>query len=179
VRKLVQFTFAGAGNFLLLLASMILLLLGPRLNTNVTAWIAVGLFLTWDALFLVSDEAFEGRDAENLLSQINQARAYLSALLPIYAGLLGAVFALEPNKVARFFMYAMEQGVRLPYILLPFVFSVSGLLFIPAQLRLSGRKETSSALRILLVWVAFCEKSAFFLFVHCILRLLSIFTRAI
>ena len=179
MKDIAQLLFAKGGNFAFLLTATVLLVLGGTLDTNVTMWISLVLFISWNAAFLVTDSAFAGRDAANLIAQTNQARAYLGALLPIYAALLGALFVLDKQKMLEFLAFAMERGLRLPYLLMPFIFAFAGLLFVPTQLHESTVGPETPGIRILFVWVVFCYQAAFFTFVHCALRLLSIFTLAV
>lgn len=153
--------------------SLGLLVLGPVLQTNVTAAAAVGLFAAWDLGYLLSHVALRGRTIEVALAQTQNIREHISYFLAFYGVLFAILFTQAPDRQAKFVEVCASAGIPLTLLVLPFVFALVPLLFFPIQLARREADETSAALKALVALSAFFQKVSIFLFAHVILRILS------
>ncbi len=157
----------------------VLLYAGVALETEVTMWLTVGLFVVWDLLYVKDERSFEGRDVRNLLEQVNVARLHMSYFLPFYGVLLGILFTLDAPQQQLFFNLLASADISMGLLMLPLVVASLGILFIPIRLVRTDsdaarlEKTASNALKALLGAAAFFQQASIFIFLHVILRILG------
>ena len=164
--------FHGAWNLAIYLSAATLLALGVLAGTNITAMAAVGIFLLWDVAFAMSSSSFSGRSVEDAQQQVQNAREHISYFLAFYGVLFGVLFTQESQRQLQFLELCRASGVSITLLVIPLLLATIPLLFVPIRVSAPDRNEPSSALKALLAFIAFMQKSAIFLFVHVVLRIL-------
>lgn len=165
--------FHDAWNLAVYLSAAALLALGAIFETNVTAAVAIAVFLLWDAAFALSPSSFSGRSIEDAQQQIQNTREHISYFLAFYGVLFGVLFTQEPERQQQFLELCRSSGVPLTLLVIPLLLATVPLLFVPIRLSTPNSQEPSSSLKVLLVFSAFMQKSAIFLFIHVVLRILA------
>jgi len=154
-------------------ASLILLLLGPLLGTNVTVLLALALFLGWDVAYLRSTSSMRGRTTDLALQQTQNIREHISYFLAFYGVLFALLFTQLAERQAQFVEVSRSAGIPIPLLVLPFLLALIPLLFFPIQLARGGQAgEASASLKALLALSALFQKVSIFLFAHIILRII-------
>ncbi len=160
-------------NLLVYTGAAVLWVAAVILDTNWTAAVAVVGFLGWDLAFLLSRDAYMGRDPANLVAQAHHAREHVSYFLPFYGVLFGYLFASGPESRQAFVDLLARAGISGTLLLLPILFASTAILFIPIQISTDANTTTRSAKALFFV-TSFCQKCAIFLFVHAALRLFAV-----
>jgi hypothetical protein len=166
--------FYSGWNLAIYFSAATLLVLGVVLQTNVTAIVAIVLFLVWDVAFVVSPSSFYGRSIEDAQQQIQNTREHISYLLAFYGVLFGVLFTQESARQQEFLEMCRNSGVPLSLLVMPLVFAAVPLLFVP--IRASAPDDSlkpSSSLKALFALTAFMQKCAIFVFIHVALRILT------
>jgi hypothetical protein len=165
--------FHGGWNLAIYLSAAALLALGVLLGTNVTAAIAVAVFLLWDVAFVMSSSSLSGRSIQDTQQQVQNAREHISYFLAFYGVLFGVLFTQDSERQHQFLELCRGAGVSLTLLVIPLLLATVPLLFVPIRLPPPNGQEPSLSLKVLLVFTAFMQKSAIFLFIHVVLRMLS------
>ena len=165
--------FHGGWNLSIYLLAAALLALGVLLGTNITAVVAIAVFLLWDATYAMSSSSFSGRTIEDAQQQIQNTREHISYFLAFYGVLFGVLFTQQSERQRQFLELCQGAGVSLALLVIPLLLAAVPLLFVPIRVSPPNSQEPSLALKVLLVFTAFMQKSAIFLFVHVVLRILS------
>jgi hypothetical protein len=165
--------FHSAWNLAIYVSAAALLALGTVLGTNITAFVAVAIFLLWDVTYALSSSSFSGRSVDAALQQVQNAREHISYFLAFYGVLFGVLFTQESVRQREFLELCRASGVSMLLLVIPLLLATVPLLFVPIRVSSPQGNEPSSALKVLLVMSAFMQKSAIFLFVHVVLRILS------
>ena len=158
--------------------TLILLVLGPVLRTNLTALLAVLLFLGWDVAYTRSSTASRGRTIEGALQQTQNIREHISYFLAFYGVLFAILFTQSSERQTEFLEACRLAGISMNLLAMPFVLSLIPLLFFPIQLMRGHGGSISRSLKALVAMSAFLQKVSIFLFAHSILRVLDALTRA-
>lgn len=154
-----------------------LLVTGIIRGTNVTAFMAVLVFLLWDIGYLLSKRSMHGRSIESALQQTQNIREHISYFLAFYGVLFAVLFTQPSERQAQFLQICNDAGISTTLLVLPFLFALIPLLFFPIQPAREGGHEASSALKALVSLSAFFQKVSIFLFAHVVLRILFTLTR--
>jgi len=154
-----------------------LLVTGIVLRTNVTALIAVLVFLFWDIAYLSSKTSMRGRSIDAALQQTQNIREHISYFLAFYGVLFAVLFTQPSERQAQFLQICNDAGIPMTLLVLPFLFALIPLLFFPIQPGRDDGREASSALKALVSLSAFFQKVSIFLFAHVVLRILFTLTR--
>ena len=170
--------FHGAWNLGVYVSAAVLLVLGALLGTNLTALVAIAIFLAWDVAFALSPSSFTGRSIDAAQQQVQNAREHISYFLAFYGVLFGVLFTQESGRQQEFLALCRASGISLTLLVLPLVLATVPLLFVPIRVSSPRGDEPSSALKVLLVLCGFMQKTAIFLFIHVVLRILSSLSNA-
>lgn len=153
--------------------SLILLILGSALQTNITALIAVSFFFVWDVAYLFSEASMRGRSIDAALQQTQNIREHISYFLAFYGVLFAILFTQPSERQAQFLQICHLAGIPISLLALPFILALIPLLFFPIQLGRTDPKKPSDSLKALVSLSAFFQKVSIFLFAHVILRILT------
>ncbi len=151
--------------------SLILLVLGILLRTNLTVIVALLLFVVWDVAYLWSQSAMLGRTVEVALQQTQNIREHISYFLAFYGVLFAIILTQSSERQSQFLEVCAGAGVPLYLLALPFLLASILLLFFPIQLTKNNSDEPSVSLTALVALSAFFQKVCIFVFVHSILRI--------
>jgi hypothetical protein len=165
--------FHRAWNLSLYFGAALLLAAGALLETNLTALVALLAFLAWDVGFACSAAAFAGRSVEDVQLQVQNAREHLSYFLAFYGVLFGVLFTQSPERQREFLQLCEAAGISPTLLVVPLLLATVPLLFVPIRVTAPHQAGPSPALKALLVLNASLQKSAIFLFVHVVLRVLA------
>ncbi|MCP4549989.1 MAG: hypothetical protein GY835_26320 [bacterium] len=184
-KELVKSTglFDGAWNLILFAVVALLWFCGVKYETDITALIAVAIFLAWDlSYFIWSMKTSTTRHFDNLTDQTTSAKSHISYFLPFYGVLFGILFTSDPERILSFTRMLSDSGVNMWLFSLPLAIASLGLFFIPIQSYLiqddliqdeKKEKKGTTALRVIFVVSAFCQKTSIFLLIHTTMRLIS------
>ncbi len=151
--------------------SLILLVLGILLRTNLTVIVALLLFVVWDVAYLWSQSAMLGRTVEVALQQTQNIREHISYFLAFYGVLFAIILTQSSERQSQFLEVCAGAGVPLYLLALPFLLASILLLFFPIQLTKNNSDEPTDSLTALVALSAFFQKVCIFVFVHSILRI--------
>ena len=165
--------FHGGWNLAIYLSAAALLALGVLYGTNITAVVGIAVFLLWDVAFALSPSSFSGRSIEDAQQQIQNTREHISYFLAFYGVLFGVLFTQESERQQQFLELCRGSGVSLTLLVIPLLLATVPLLFVPIRLSAPNGQGPSLSLKVLLVFTAFMQKSAIFLFIHVVLRILA------
>ena len=171
--------FVKPYNLLLYLIILILLFCGVWFETNITAVLAVILFIAWDAGYYFTVPSIKGRTIELSLQQVQNIREHISYFLAFYGVLFAILFTQSSDKQAQFLKVCNEIDLGLFIVVLPFVLAIVPILFVPIQLAHKNTDEPSGALKALVAVTALFQKVSIFLFVHIILRILFVLSKQV
>lgn len=87
--------------------------------------------------------------------------------------LFGVLFTQQSERQQQFLQLCQSAGVFPALLVVPLLLAAVPLLLVPIRVVPPNSEEPSLALNVLLVFTAFMQKSAIFLFVHVVLRILS------
>ena len=159
--------------------SLVLLVLGIFLETNLTAIIAVAAFVTWDIGYLLSRVSMRGRTIDLALQQTQNIREHTSYFLAFYGVFFAILFTQSSDKQSQFLKICAEAGIPLTVLVLPFLLVSIPILFFPIQLAKGDTDKPSSALKALVSISALFQKIAIFLFMHAILRIIKVLAESV
>lgn len=165
--------FQSAWNLAIYGAAGLLLAAGVLLETNVTAVLALGVFVAWDVAYVISGTSFRGRTIEDAQQQVQNVREHMSYFLAFYGVLFGVLFTQGPDRQAQFLELCRAAGVSTVLLVLPMVLAVLPLLFVPIRVAAADGHQPSLALKSVLAMTAFLQKTSIYLFLHVTLRILS------
>lgn len=160
-------------NLVVYALSLVLLVAGLLLETNVTAYIAVAIFLAWDIAYLKSKASMLGRTIDQALQQTQNIREHISYFLAFYGVLFAILFTQTTERQSQFLEVCNQAGIPVSFLVLPFLLASIPILFFPIQLAKGHGSEPSSSLKALVSLSALFQKVSIYLFVHIILRLLD------
>jgi hypothetical protein len=159
--------------------TLLLLILGAFLRTNITAIVAIMIFVGWDASYLLSKVSMRGRTIDMALQQTQNIREHISYFLAFYGVLFAILFTQSFERQSQFLEVCGNAGIPISLLVLPFVLALIPLLFFPIQLAKSNDNAASASLKALVSLSAFFQKVSIFLFAHIILRILHTLTTAV
>lgn len=165
--------FQSAWNLAIYAAAGLLLAAGVLLETNITALLALGIFIAWDVAYMLSATSFRGRTIEDAQQQVQNVREHMSYFLAFYGVLFGVLFTQDPVHQSQFIELCRAAGVSIALLVLPMVLAVLPLLFVPIRVAAADGHHPSLALKAVLAMTAYLQKSAIYLFLHVTLRILS------
>ena len=165
--------FHRGWNLAIYLSAGALLALGVLFKTNLTAVVAIAVFMLWDVAFALSPSSFSGRSIEDTQQQVQNTREHISYFLAFYGVLFGVLFTQESERQHQFLELCRSSGVSLPLLVIPLLCATVPLLFVPIRVSPPCSQEPSYSLKVLLVLTAFMQKAAIFLFIHVVLRILA------
>ena len=165
--------FQTAWNLAIYAAAGILLVASVLLKTNLTAVLALGIFIAWDVAYVFSATSFRGRTIDDAQQQVQNVREHMSYFLAFYGVLFGVLFTQGPDRQLQFVELCRAAGVPVALLVLPMVLGVLPLLFVPIRVAAADGHQPSLALKAVLAMTAFLQKSAIYLFLHVTLRILS------
>ena len=110
--------------------SLILLVLGILLRTNLTVIVALLLFVVWDVAYLWSQSAMLGRTVEVALQQTQNIREHISYFLAFYGVLFAIILTQSSERQSQFLEVCSGAGVPLYLLALPFLLASILLLFL-------------------------------------------------
>ena len=125
--------FHGGWNLAIYLSAATLLALGVLLGTNVTAVVAIAVFLLWDATYAISSSSFSGRTIEDAQQQIQNTREHISYFLAFYGVLFGVLFTQQSDRQQQFLELCQGAGVSLALLVIPLLLAAVPLLFVPIR----------------------------------------------